>query len=107
MPNAAQLKDQDLSNEFVVGGRYAFPNYVERNDTRDRDERRLDAYSIRQLRLDSEVESDVSMLADSVFSDGIEVAPAITDETDPEYTQAQEIADFITKAVSDPRRPLV
>ena len=69
-------------------------------------ETRLDANAIRHLRLDAEVESDVSMLADSVFAEGVEVMPAVIDEDEADFQEARDIADFCRKAVSDTRRPL-
>lgn len=72
---------------------------------RDPDELRLDARAVRTLRLDAEIESDVSILADSVFSDGLEIVPAIMDEEDEESTTAAEIADFMRVAISDAQRP--
>jgi hypothetical protein len=74
-------------------------------DTRDRVEIRLTQRSIDQLRLDAEVESDISILADTVFSDGIEVVSAVNDDADAEFNEAAEIADFCKIAVQT-RRPL-
>jgi hypothetical protein len=96
---------KDLASEFVVGGIAAYEPYVQRVDTRDRVELRLTRRAIDQLRLDPELESDISVLADTVFADGIEIIPAINDETDAEYQEASDIADFCNKATQT-RRPL-
>jgi hypothetical protein len=105
MVKAAQLKKQDLDNEFVVGGVTAFDNAIHRIDTRDRIERRFSKRAIDQLRLDAEVDSDVGVLADSVFADGMEVVAAVLDEQDPEFELANEISDFM-KVATQTRRPL-
>lgn len=104
-----KLRSQELADEIVVGGRTWFAGTAttaQRNDSRDADDPRLDQRAIRRLRLDAEVESDVSMLADSVFSDGVEIVAAVVDEDDADYEQAKDIADFVKLAVSDTRRPL-
>lgn len=106
MPTANAATKKDLADEFVVGGQSAFDRSVRRTDTRDRVEARLSRRSIDQLRLDAEIESDVSVLADTVFADGVEVVSAILDETDAEFQEATEIADFVSKATRT-RRPLV
>jgi hypothetical protein len=105
MPQAAKVTKQDLPNEFVVGGRFAYDRQTYRTDTRDRVETRLDQRALRYMRLDAEVESDVGVLADSVFSDGVQIVPAILDKEDPEHDQAKEIADFVEKAIAETRRP--
>lgn len=102
--NAASNKD--LANEFVVGGQSAFDRSIQRLDTRDRVETRLTRRSVDLLRLDAEIESDVSVLADTVFADGIEVVPAVLDESDAEYQEAADIAEFVSKATRT-RRPFV
>jgi hypothetical protein len=103
---AVQIKDQDLHSEFVAGSRTIFQTQTQRNDSRDRVETRLDTRSIRHLRLDPEIESDVSVLADSVFSDGLQIIPAVIDKEDAEYQEATDIADFMQKAISETRRPI-
>jgi hypothetical protein len=105
MPQAAKLRTQDLADEFVVGGSSAFEPSVQRIDTRDRVETRLTKRSIDLLRLDAEIESDLGILADSVFSDGVEVVSAVLDEADAEHELASEIADFCKKAC-ETTRPL-
>jgi hypothetical protein len=107
MATAAKLKSQDLGSEFVVGCRTAFEPSAVRTDSRDADERRLTSQAIRHLRLDAEIESDVSILADSVFSESGEILPAVLDEDDAEYAEAEEIADFCKLALSYSRRPVV
>lgn len=101
---AAQIKK--AQNEVVVGSRYAFERSTQRTDSRDRVETRLDARSLRQLRLDAEIESDVSILADSVFSNGMEIVSAVFDEENSDYQEANEIAEFCDKALSNTQRPL-
>jgi hypothetical protein len=100
---AEQITPKDLASEFVVGGVASFEPYVQRVDTRDRVELRLTRRAIDQLRLDPELESDISVLADTVFADGMEIIPALTDETDPEYQEASDIADFCQKATQTTR----
>lgn len=104
MEQAATLEKQDASNEYVVGNRsgYAEPS-VERVDTVDHHDHRLDQELIERLRVDSEVESNIGILADSIFSDGLEVVSAVADEDDAEFAEAQEIADFVRKAIEMPR----
>jgi hypothetical protein len=103
---AKEIEQSDLSNEVVVGSRsgYHEPN-VQRTDSGDRVEERLTTETIDRLRLDAEIEADVSLLADSIFFDGIEIVPAVLDEEDPEFDRAKEIAEFMAKA-TESRRPL-
>ena len=105
MPQASKVKTKDLANEFVVGGQNALDRSVQRLDSRDAVESRLTKKAIDQIRLDAEIEADLSILADAVFSDGVEVVPAILDENDPEHETAQEIAEFC-KIATDTVRPL-
>lgn len=100
----AAKKEKELTGEYVVGGRtgYGEPS-VDRIDTIDAVERRLDQDLIDRLRLDGEIESNVSILADSVFSDGIEIASAVADEEDAEFNEAAEIAEFMRKAIETAR----
>lgn len=103
MPQAAKkLKEREVSGEFVVGGR-AFFNYSQNNASPDRAERRLTQEFIERLRLDAEIESDVSLLFDAALADGIKAVPAVTKEDEPEYAEAAEIAKFVSMAVEMPR----
>lgn len=101
MPQSAR-KTKDTLNEFVVGGSSAFYR-SQNNASGDRVETRLTPEMIDRLRLDSEIESDVSLLFDSVISDGIEIVSAVTDEEDAEFAEAQEIADFMCIAIETER----
>lgn len=103
----AARKEKDATNEFVVGSRQGwYEPSVGRVDTTDRVELRLDQELIDRLRLDGEIESNVGILADSVFADGLSVVPAVTDEKDSEFELAKEIADFITMA-TEVEKPIV
>lgn len=105
---AANLDRQDATSEYVVGGRRSpYDRSAVRLDGRDSEESRLTARALRRLRLDAEIEADVSMLADSVFADGVEIVAAVRDEEDPEFALAAEIAEFNTKALAAARRPFV
>lgn len=97
--NKRKLKPAQSQNEFVVGGR-GFYSGARHNDTADRVEQRLNKEAIDRLRLDAEIEADVNFLFDSVLADGIEVVSRITDEDEAEYGQAQEIAEFVSLAIS-------
>lgn len=91
--------DKELVNEVVVGSRFGYTDAVAlRIDTADRDIVRLDQQAIRRMRLDAEIESDVSILADSIFADGMEIVSCISKDDDPEFELAAEIADFCKKA---------
>lgn len=108
MPRSAAKNKpvEETTDEVVVGSYLGFAQSSSlRFDGADRVEHRLNETSIERLRLDAEVESDVSILADSVFSDGISISPRITDKEDPELAQAEEIADFC-RVATDTRRPL-
>lgn len=104
--NARKIEENELHEEYVVGSRSVFESRT--NSVRDRVERRLNAHLLDRLRLDAEIESDVNFLVDAVFSDGIQPVPAISDSDDPEFAEAEEIAQFIEKATAPEvtRRPL-
>jgi hypothetical protein len=95
MATSAKLKNKDLQDEFVVGGGLsAFEPSIQRTDSRDRVERRLTKRSIDELRLDAELDADVAVLADAVFADGVEIVPAVLDETEADFQEASDIAEF-------------
>lgn len=101
-----KLKPNEAQDEYVVGGNQWFAT-TRNNEARDRVETCLNKQTIDRLRLDAEVESDVDLLFTSTLSDGIEPVSCITDENHPEFAEAQEIADFVKKAVSEPKRAIV
>ncbi len=59
-----------------------------------------------RMKRDAEVKASLSLLADSVFADGMEPVAAVKNEDEPEYAKAKEIAEFVKTAISDPQRPL-
>lgn len=100
-----EVNPQEMQGEFVVGGN-VYASAVRSLDSVDYYEQGLTPETQRRMRFDSEVESSVEFLIDSVFSDGIAPVSCVTDENDADFSEAQEIAAFVREAVSDPVRSI-
>ncbi|MBS3915587.1 MAG: DUF935 family protein [Bacteroidetes bacterium] len=109
MPRATTAKkqsDEELQGEYVVGGNSWLSADTLYLDQFNPYNPLLTPEARQRLRRDSEVKSSLSMLADSIFSESVTVVPSVTNEDDPEFEGAGEIAAFIDNATSDPQRPL-
>ncbi len=107
MPQSAQKpipNETEMTQEYVVGGRGFYASEVLSNANVDAFFPNFNGESQRRMRYDSEIESSVEFLIDSVFADGIAPVSPITDEDADDYGQAKEIADFIAEAVKNPAR---
>lgn len=87
-----------MTGEFVVGGRSYVSSEVLYNGGLDLLFPNFDAEARVKIRRDSEVESSVEFLIDSVFAEGVTPVSVIADEEHPEFEKAKEIAEFVVKA---------
>lgn len=96
----AQNKEiTELQGEFVSGsGYYSSTAEILYHGSTDYLQPNFDAEIARKMRYDSEVNSSVEYLTNAVFSEGMQPVSPVTDENDPEFALAQEIADFIRQA---------
>lgn len=105
--SAKKVKEtEDLQGEYITGGNSWLSQDTVYLDQWNPNQPLLTPTARERMKVDSEVKSSLSVLADSVFSDGVAAVPAVKDEDDPEFETAHEIAEFITAAISDPTRPL-
>lgn len=107
MPQAAKKQNaetSELTQEYVVGGRGYYSSEVLSNGNFDDLFPNFTNESQRLMRYDSEVESSVEFLINSVFAEGISPVSPITSEDHPEFAKAQEIAVFVAAATSEPAR---
>jgi len=104
MARTAQKKNEELTQEYVVGGRGYYASEILSGSGYDALYPNFNPETRRRMRYDSEVVSSVEFLVDSVFADGIAPVSVVTDEEHPEYTLAKEIAAFCAKATERPVR---
>ena len=101
-----EISQDDLQAEYVVGGgRGYYSAEILTGNAFDGD-LEFSRDTQKRMRRDSEIEASVELLVDSVFSDGIEPIPALTDKDNPEYEEASKIAEFCKTAVSTGTRTL-
>ena len=104
----AQIPTADPTREYVASGLYsslsqaiaALPRYSDDLTREQGDE----VYE--RMRKDSAVHTALQTLVEVVLGNDVRIESAVTDEKDPEYALAQEIADFVKYNVDRLDRPI-
>lgn len=98
MPQAKEKLESKATSEYVAGGSAYYGNRLW-NGTADSFQPHISGENIERARRDDEISSSVEFLIDSMFADGGQVLAAVPVD-DPEFEQAEEIADFCSKAIA-------
>lgn len=101
MPRTAK-KQEEYQAEIVSGGAsfastLALGTNINLGNEINADVRRL-------MRRDSEIESSLEFLIDTIFAEGVTPRSPVTDEDAEDFEQAREISEFVSAATANPDR---